>query len=282
MWSLLNKEENKTAILKTGVTQKYICTIDSDIQIGTMNVVTTTECRWVVTVKQITEQGYRLEILTLDNHIIATNNPSVHDVAALNNLFKEIYNELDVTVNKKGHVYAINNLVQIKDKWLRVRGQLKTLTANEESIASVIRLNDDIFDNNANLMHTIRAIEFFEIFFNGIYEESIPYSSRVTRKSKFQAADIDWAIRYSYENNDNKTVVFEGENEKRLNADWLRNAYGHFTFLEPATLVPVIGCKGKYQIDPETGMVVKASYYTEEVVHVQLLYNKIKYTLTQY
>src|ERR1700754_731313 len=180
MWSLLNKEENKTAILKTGVTQKYICSIDSDIQIGTMNVVTTTECRWVVTVKQITEQGYRLEILTLDNHIIATNNPSVHDVAALNNLFKEIYNELDVTVNKKGHVYAINNLVQIKDKWLRVRGQLKTLTANEESIASVIRLNDDIFDNNANLMHTIRAIEFFEIFFNGIYEESIPYSSRVT------------------------------------------------------------------------------------------------------
>lgn len=282
MWSLLNKEENKIGLLQAGITQKYLCTIDSDIQIGTMNVVTTTECRWVVTVKQITEHAYRLEILTLDNRIIAANNPSVHDVAALNNLFKEIYNELDVTVDHKGNVVGVNNSLQVKDKWLRVRGQLKTLTANEESIASVVRLNDDIFDHDANLLHTIRAMEFFEIFFNGVYNERIPYINRVNRKSKFQAVDIDWSIRYNFENNDQNTVVFEGENEKRLSPEWLRNAYGHFTFLEPATLVPLISSKGRYKINGDTGLVAEATYQTQEIVHVQLLYNKIKYTLTQY
>ncbi|GAB2700553.1 hypothetical protein GCM10027037_26730 [Mucilaginibacter koreensis] len=282
MWSILNKEESQIAILQPNVTQKYLCTIDSDIQIGTLKVATVTECRWVVTVKEVKTQGYRLEILTLDNHIIKTNNPSVHDVAALNNLFKEIYNELDVEVDRSGKLLKIHNVSQIRNKWQRVRSQLKEMTADETSINSVVQLNDNIFDNDANIFHTVGAIEFFEIYFNGIYGKTFPYNGHFMRKSKFQAADIDWNINYSLSSDRPNNVRFEGTNTGRPSAEWLKNAYGHFIFLEPATLVPLITCKGNYTINAQTGLITSAEYYTEEVVHTQLLYNKIKYTLSAY
>src|SRR3954464_1289045 len=105
-----NKNQKIIQFAKADIVKKYLLTIDADIQMGTSNTKSTTECRWVVRVLKIDSNGYDLELLTLDNILVKYSNPALKDIQALNNVFKQMYNDLRFRVNRKGELQQVYNI----------------------------------------------------------------------------------------------------------------------------------------------------------------------------
>ncbi len=190
-WVTDQTKSNKALkFLKEGIAQKYTMTIRSEIQMGSILSKTVTECRWALNVLDITDGGYELELLTLDNVMLETNNPSLKDIATMNNVFGQMYNELRFTVNRKGELLQVKNIEQLRKRWKHVRTELYEVQGRFTSIEEVLKLNDEVFANEKQLFDVIKATEFFELYFNGIYGKVLPSTEYITKKSRFQLADV--------------------------------------------------------------------------------------------
>ena len=277
-------------ILEEGITRKYVITNISDIKIGVMNIKATNECRWIVNVKSILTTGYIFEIYTLESVITDTNNPMIKDVAQFNNAFKEVYNELVLEVDFKGQLIAVKNACDIRRKWLRIRSQLQEIQAQNENVASVIQLNDDLFDSDKNLFEVIKAMEFFELFFIGFYGRSMPWEGiEQTRSSKFRGAKLNWIYNFYQDhtnlynqNAPNHLITMSGAVNQNLNESFVKAAYGDFEFIDYKKLRPQIICEGSYLIDKKSGMLEQSTYKNEEIVDAAFLYSKNSYSIKPY
>lgn len=278
------KSDKALQFLQKGLTQKYTLTVRAQIQMGSSLSKTTTECRWSLNIKDITKDGYDLELLTLENVMTETNNPALKDMVALNNVFGQMYNELHFTVNKKGQLIHVHNIAQLQKRWKQVRTQLVEIQGRHTSIEEVLRLNDDLFAEEKKLFDTINAIEFFELYFNGIYGKILPANEYITKKSRFQLADIKWAYTYTckeplLKSQDVYTVNVEAVPAQPFSKEWIQKAYGGFPFLKDMPLQPSASAKGVYFFDVHTGLLKEAEFNAEEIAHPGLLYTKLNYVI---
>lgn len=281
------KSEKALQFLQKGSTQKYTLTIHSDIQMGSSHNKSVTECRWMLTVKDITDNGYELELLTLDNVMLETNNPALKDIAALNNVFKQMYNELYFTVNRRGELLNVKNIALLQKRWQQVRTQLFEIQGKSTSIEEVLRLNDELFADEKQLFDVIKATEFFELYFNGIYGKKLPYTDYPTKKSRFQLTDIKWMYNYSHkvslqDSVDTFVVNIDATPGQPFTKEWIQKAYGSFPFLQSIgieNLRPTAKAAGIYFFDVKTGLLREAEFKTEEIAHPGLLYTKLSYII---
>lgn len=282
-----NKNGHAIKLLKEGVTKKYLITNKSDIKIGAMNIVSTNECRWVLLVKEIKDESYVIELLTMGNVIKETNNPMVKDVAGFNNMFKEIYNELVLEISHDGVLLAVKNPATIRSKWMTIRKEMKNLES-QPSIGNVIKLNDDIFDNDENLFEVIKATELFELFFIGFYGKVLPGMRRVQRPNKFKGSRFDWNYEFTYAGTtdtvapDTYEIKMNGFVNLHFSKQLVDEMYGKFDFLDYKGLKPVISCNGRYTLHKQTGMIEEAIYNNYEIIDGNQLYSKNEYTIASY
>lgn len=282
-----SKKEQAVKLLKEGVTKKYLITNKSNIKIGTMNIVSTNECRWILLLKEIKDESYVMELLTMGNVIKETNNPMVKDVAGFNNMFKEIYNELVLEISHDGALLAVKNPATIRSKWMNIREEMKNLKSHQ-SVGNVIKLNDDIFDNDRNLFEVIKAIELFELFFIGFYGKVLPGMRRVQRPNKFKGSKFDWNYEFTYAGINNKPesnfyeINMRGFVNQHFSKQTVEETYGKFDFLDYKIIKPAVSCNGMYTIDKQTGMIEKAVYNNYEIIDENLLYSKNEYTIVTY
>lgn len=273
---------NSPKFLQAGARGKYTLTIKGDIQMGSLNTASVSESRYVFNVLNVDDKGYNLELLTLDSKLIEYNNPSLKDIDALNNMFKQIYNEIQFRINVDGKLEKITNLDQIKAKWQQVRIQLVEIQGQFVSIAQVLKLNDDLFNNDQLLIETILATEFFEWYLS-IYERKNFLKKEVVKKSRFQMERIAWLFEYDKKSLSASTtspiyrITINGINSQKPDQKWLKNAYGHFPYIDTTVVKPVFSTQAEYYINEKTGLIAEAIIKTEEVVHVGLLYSKMEY-----
>lgn len=284
-----SKREQAVKMVKEGEIRKYLITNKSDIKIGTMNIVSTNECRWVLQLKQIGESSYIIDLLTMGNVIKETNNPMVKEVAGFNNMFKEIYNELVLEISLDGELLAVKNPETIRSKWIRIRDEMKNIENQQVSVGDVIRINDDIFDNDKNLFEVIKATELFELFFIGFYGKVLPGMRRTKRPNKFKGNQFEWNYEFTYahpeslqDNSASVDINLNGFVNEYFSRKFIEDTYGKFEFLEYKNLTPQVNCNGKYTLNKQTGMIEKAVYNNYEVIDPGMLYSKNEYTIETY
>lgn len=287
---LTGNKKNTIKILERDITKKYIITNRSNIKVNTLNIISVNECRWIVNVKDLLKDSYIIELYTLENKIVETNNDAIQDVANFNNLFKEVYNELILEITFTGELVAVKNNNDIRRKWSSIKDRLQSMQQNQQSVATVINLNDGLFNSDANILEVIKATEFFELFFIGFYGKEIPANHvNKIRASKFRGAKLEWVYHF-HQNEMNKydekavcdIIDMRGFTNNLFTENFIKEAYGQFDFLNYKKLRTEVVSEGKYFIDRNTGMIEKGFYNTNEIIDEDLLYSKNSYTIDTY
>lgn len=271
-------KEAPLALLKSGVRGKYTLTIKGHIQMGSMSTTSTSQSKWVLNIMGVEPSGYDLELLTLDNVLLEYSNPSLKDIDALNNMFKQIYNDLRLKVGRDGKLIKVENLEQVKARWQQVRTQLVEIQGQFVSIAQVLQLNDNLFANDNLLFDTINATEFFE-WFMFPYGKALPNRIEKVKKSRFQTAEVPWQFYFEKKKiTDNvDCIAIRGTVVQKMDQNWVKKAYGHFPYIDTSMVKPSFHTEAEYYIDATTGLITEAIIKTEEMVHQGLLFSKMDF-----
>jgi len=281
MWNTSPDPESQT-LIKQPFSEKYIVLQESEITMGSLLIKTVTELRWDVRVTAIKEEGCRLEILTLDNVLLQTNNPHMREVSILNNAFKKMYSELDVTVSKKGEVLQVNNMPTIQRKWEQVKAEMQAIQTRHQSLDGIVALNDDIFASTPKVTEAVKNNEFFDLYFHKLYGTRLPADVSAKKKSLFMQADVSWRYQFTRPpvSGQQATVSLYGTAQHLTDTKWLKQAYGQFPMADAATLRPQLAEEGNYVIEHASGRLLKAAFQRQEIAHPQLLKASMKYTIT--
>lgn len=269
-------------LLKERFNSKYKLIITSDIQTGNMSIKTKAEIRWNVKVKKIADGNIYIEIITLDNQLVESNNPLAKDIANMSQLFAKMYSELDLVITQKARLKHIRNMDLIKEKWNWIKNDLKEVQDQDPMISHVINLNEAQLSDDKILFEAINNNEFFQLYFHQLYGS--PYhgvTNSVYRKNILNTILLEWQYRIDkVETNNHEFDVFALEGFVETSKSDIKASYKDYSHLELKKLTPEITEKGRYHLDPISGKIVKARLTKKEIVHPQLLHATINYELT--
>jgi hypothetical protein len=276
--------DKKRIEFKKPFTEKYRLTIASNIQTGNMPITSKAIIRWEIKVKSVNEKYINIEIITLDNALVEYNNPLVKSMADMNRVLAGMWSELDLILDKDYELVKINNLELLKEKWGRIKSELKDILSEEpEIISNIINLNDKNFESPDVIVNLIRNNEFFQIYFHHVFGSTYHSIGKpVKSKNIFNTSIQDWTYGVTQiDSYDDDTLAFDltGYLETSLNRNWVKESYKAFTHLDLNKIQPVMTEEGKYHIDMETGKIIKAYIEKKEIAHPQLLHASIRYDL---
>ena len=277
-------DQNKISI-KESFTNKYKLIISSDFMIGNMPILTTTEIRWEIKVKDITKDKIRIEILTLSNQLINSNNPLVTSASDTSQVFSKMYNELDLIITQNCQILKILNLDLIKEKWSWLKKDLEAIKKQDPMIAHVITLNDEQFKDSNTILKAIQNNEIFTILFHHIFGKGYhSVSDLIEKRNLFNTAFVKWKFRIDRQENtngDSDIIKVNGFLETPLNKQWIKEFYKDFSHLDLDNIKPIMEESGTYKLDKKTGMVMEAELTKQEIIHPKILYATIKYNLSK-
>ena len=236
--------------------------------------------RWQVKVDNVNDVFADLEVITLENQLLESNNPMVKDIAGMSQAFARMYNELRVRIDSTGKVIQILNIDQIQKKWSHIKAEIEALQEANESIKHIISLNDELFITPQKMVVAIENNEFFMMFFHYFFGLQLPATTTsYIKRSLLNTADLKWRYNVKAEtgNGNDVNVRIEGLMDTNTGGSWVKEAYKHFSHLDLANLKPVFEENGTYRLDKYSGALVSADLVKTEIVHPQLLRAKISY-----
>ncbi|MGO4288974.1 hypothetical protein [Chitinophaga sp. RAB17] len=282
-----NNNPEKQLFFRKPFSEKYTLTIKADVLAGSMPIKTTTEIRWNLQVIKVEEDLIEIELITLDNELLATNNPALKDLARMNQAFARMYNEIHVLIDRSGKVKKVLNEELIKRKWASTKAEMQAIENQVEAVKGIIILNDEIFTSPEKIVTAVQNNEFFSIYFHHVYGRKLPGDTPVeTRWNHFQQAQVDWS--YSIRSNvtlpvmtNQSSVIIDvtGYPVTRLDNNWIKKAYSAFQNVDTSQIKPHLTELGKYNIDPQTGRLKEAYLLKEEIAHPQFIFSKMEYTM---
>lgn len=278
-------DAGKQFFFRQPFSERYILTIKTDALAGSIPIKTVTEIRWDLRVLNVTEEGTEIELITLDNELLETNNPALKELARMNQLFARMYSELHVLIDRSGKVREILNEELIRRKWASVKREMEEMENQVAAVKGIILMNDELFTSPDKMKEAVQGNEFFGIYFNHVYGMRLPGESRTEGKwNLFQQARVEW--RYDVKPGvplpaapqvSSVEVDITGRLLTRLDKEWINLAYGAFQNIDLSGLKPRLTELGKYRLDPHTGRLKEAYLLKEEVADPRFVFSKIEY-----
>lgn len=283
-WNSSENTPQKIQINKC-FTERYLVEQTSEIVMSSLVVKTVTEFRWDVRVLKISDHGYQIELLSLENVLKESNNPNMRDLNAFNNAFKRMYSELNMLVNKEGELLEVKNISEIQRKWTQVKAEMEAIQTKHDNMKGIIALNDELFNNPENIKAAVKGNEFFEVFFNAYLGLNLPGGRNLKKKSLFAQETINWNYAITSETGapaaDGKTSInIVGHPTQSFDKSWIKNAYGSFPITEIADRKPEVKDEANYTIEYRSGRVLEGLITKEEIVHPEYLKAKMVYRIT--
>lgn len=268
--------------LREPFSQRYRLTIRTDVLAGSLPIQTVTEIRWDFRVLTVGEDGAEIELLTLDNELVETNNPYLKDLARMNQAFARMYSEIRVVVDRSGRVLRLLNEPVIRRKWEATKREMEDIQQGSDAIRGIVQLNDDLFTSPEKMIAAVQHNEFFDLYFGQVYGQRLPGEGpNRTRWNQFQQAELEWGYDLAPSQNGAEVIVeVKGFPLTRLDKTWIKKAYGAFQNIDLERLRPRLSELGRYVIEQATGRLKEAYLLKEEVADPQLVYAKMEYTLT--
>nr|WP_199158116.1 hypothetical protein [Pedobacter sp. ASV2] len=260
--------------------ERYTVEQTSEIVMSSMLIKTVTEMRWDVRLLEITENTYRIELLSIDNTLKETNNPNIRDLSAFNNAFKRMYSELDMVINRKGELIKINNITEIQRKWALVKAEMEEIQTKQPNMQGIVALNDEIFSSSINITKAVKANEFFEVFFNTYMGIKLPENKSLTKNSLFYQHSVKWNFEINYSHPSNSSfinITVKGQPHVQFDKEWIKKAYGNYPVDGLANKKPKVTDEGIYKLDQTSGRLLEGILTKEEIVDDDFLRAKMVY-----
>lgn len=284
----MNKNILKNAIrFRQPFTEKYTLTVITDIKAGYFPIQTKTIIRWSLQVISIDEQGNtEIELLTLDNLMVDTNNPNLQDIAALNQVFGKMYSELHFTIDLNGKVKSIHNLKHIQDKWEQTKNEMQEVKEQVPALQVLFNLNDEIFNTPEKIKIAIENNDFFKHYFHRIYGKPQPIRPyAIEQFNLLQTTPTAWSYNftrtpaYDFEHLKDITVNYIGKTYVEKDSNWKKKAYGHLQDIDLNKLNPVLSENGAYKFDALTGKLYHAEIVIKEIADPNFIHGKMHFIL---
>lgn len=266
--------------------EKYTLTVDTDILAGNFPIQTKTQIRWALRVINVDNLGQaEIELITIENRLVETNNPNLQDIAALSQAFGRMYSEIHVKLNSKGKVLEILNLPAILGKWEETKAEMQKIEKDVPAMVDVVKLNDEIFATPDKVKLAIENNEFFTLYFHLICGQELPLDD-LKRKNRnmFNSADVDWRFdargAQSWVSDVHVTdVAISGQPAETLGLIWVNEAYSAFQMVDFTQLNPRLSETGQYRFQTETGKLLKAVLTKKEVANPDYIRGEMTYKL---
>ncbi|RLJ79466.1 hypothetical protein [Pedobacter alluvionis] len=274
---------NAPAYFNQTFKKKYLFTITSKLSIGGILSESKVEIRWLIELKEIFDDGYLIEFITLDNTMVETNNEGFTEIHHLVNQLQKAFNEISFISNFEGKINKITNKDIINDKWNSVKKESIAYNKNMTSLNELFALQDENFNNEEALNTMINSLEFFEFYFGLIFGKKIPLNVKFKKKNVFGTTEIPFEIVESkswIDDVDDRIITFKSNNPT-LKKDELEKAYGGFPFISIDQINPVYQYDGQYRMDKNIGHIKKALITFKEYVSNDLN-SEINYNIAIY
>lgn len=279
-------DDDRVIRFRQPFSEKYTLTITTDIVAGHFPIQTKTQIRWALRVINVNNYGNaEIELITIENRLVETNNPNLEDMAALSQAFARMYSEIHVRLDPKGKLLEVVNLPVILSKWEQTKAEMRSVEEEVPALKDMIQLNDEIFATPEKVKVAIEHNEFFNSYFHLIYGEELP-AAGLWRKQRnlFNSADVRWeyfaeAVPDLPTNAMLTDVGIRGAPIGVREEAWIKEAYGRFEAVGLPQLNPQLMEKGSYRFLPASGKLLKARLVKEEIAHPKLLYGIMIYEL---
>ena len=279
---------DKQLFFREPFSQRYTLVIRTDVLAGSLPIQTVTEIRWDLRVLRIGEEWTEIELITLDNELLETNNPYLRDLARMNQAFARMYGEIRVLIDRSGQVIRLLNEDVIRRKWASTKREMEEIDQQSDAIRGIVQMNDDIFTSPAKMVEAVQHNEFFDLYFSQVYGRRLPGEAPPrTKWNQFQQAKVEWGYDLNPDTAlpaeasvPSVVVEVKGYPLTRLDRNWIRTAYGAFQNVDLEQLRPRLAELGKYVIEPRTGRLKEAYFLKEEVADPRFVFSKMEYTLT--
>jgi hypothetical protein len=279
-------DDDRVIRFRQPFSEKYTLTIATDILAGYFPIQTKTQIRWSLRVINVSNYGHaEIELITIENRLIETNNPNLKDLAALNQAFARMYSEIQVILDPRGKLLEVVNLPVILSKWEQTKSEMQGIEKEAPVLQDIIQLNDDIFAKPEKVKLAIEHNEFFNIYFHLIYGEELPAAGlRRKHRNLFNSADVSWQYFAEADPDSPDDGIFtdveiRGMPTGAMTQEWINEAYGKFEIEGRPELNPRLMEKGDYRFESASGKLLKATLVKEEIAHPNFLRGKMIYKL---
>jgi hypothetical protein len=274
--------------IKQPFTERYTLIIDSDMMAVNIAMKSKVQIRWDFRVLKVDEDKLEIELLLLDNILLESNNPLIKEISGMNQVFGRMYNELHLITDHKGKIAEVLNMDLIFSKWEQTKKEMQTITNSSPELKDVISLNDGIFQNADRLKAGIQGNEFFMIYFNEVYANKLPFrKSNVFKNNFFNTINIPFEYNIELDADhiqeipNTFTVSLNAAPSSRPGKDFNLQAYKQFAEkIDISKLSTALNETGLYEIDGQTGRLLKAGLQRNEIAESDKLFTKMTYTLT--
>ena len=266
--------------------EKYTLTITTDILAGNFPIQTKAQIRWALRVVHVDSYGQaEMELITIENQLLETNNPNLKDIAALTQAFARMYSEIHVKLDHNGRLLEVINLPVILGKWKQTKAEMHSIEKEVPALQEIIQLNDEIFASPEKVKLAIEHNEFFNIYFHLIYGAGLPAAGlKRKHRNMFNSADVNWqysanAMPDFSAGAERTEVTVIGTPADTLGDEWIKEAYGQFGTMDLSQLKPRLMEKGLYRFQPASGKLLVATLVKEEIAHPDYIRGTMTYEL---
>lgn len=281
----LTKENYRTSIdiWKTG-SQKYILTLDSEMQLNSLNIKNTVATNIILQIKDIQKKEFILDILSYDKEMTSCNNEGIQQMFTVTRHFEKLYDEFKVVISKDGTLKSIENFNYLQNKWKKIKNDSLQYFDTETDIESFFNLDEKTVNDQDFWIKALNEQEILFLYF-GLSGYGTKFSSveRLRRENAFKTGAIDWVLQKTAKQELHKApfnIVQEVTGVFEPSKKWMKKGYGKMPFFEGIPFKEDFNIKGNYLFDAESGFIKQATITVNEIVHPSILFHKLKYTLT--
>ena len=239
------------------------------------------EIRWMLNLKNISDQSYTFELITLDHAMIKADNSGYIEVHKLISQMQKALNEITFTIDKQGNLIKVDNLQQIQDRWQTVKSEMIEYNRSNTSLEELFKIQDEVFEKQGGVESMVKAMEFFDIYLNMMYGRDYFHRTKKNIPNLFRSGDIPFALKY--ESNKIKDDLFDVNIEgypNILSETHVKDLYGGFPFVDTNTVKPLYAYNARYLINGN-GFIEEGEINFIEYVN-EKLGGEIHYKLQRY
>lgn len=258
-------------ISKPQIQRRYHIAINGDMLMGGVANRTKVETECLLNVLGIdSNKCAKIELITLDTNVIETGNQAFRELSVIANQLKKVTQDIVCVIDKEGKVLQIINIEQIKGKWEQLKGEMVSICGCSGELTDFFNVNEKLFSEEETLRHYVGEMEFFKIYFNGLYGHRIRDKEHRETDNAFKTNKVPYNLYFDIDEDENLIRVrFEGD-DFHINHDWLHKAYGQMPFVDLRNMKPEFAIQGDYVIEKATGLIKRAKFVWDENVSKEL------------
>ena len=268
-------------ISKPQIQRRYHIAINGDMLMGGVANRTKVETECLLNVLEIDDnKRATIELITLDTDVIDTGNQAFRELSVIANQLKKVTQDIVCVIDKEGKVLQVINTEQIRGKWEHLKGEMVSICGRTGELTDFFNVNEKLFSEEETLRRYVGEMEFFKIYFNGLYGHRIRDKEHRETDNAFKTNKVPYNLYFDIDEDENLIRVrFEGD-DFHINHDWLQKAYGQMPFVDLRNMKPEFAIQGDYVIEKATGLIKHAKFVWDENVSKELRL-RTEYVITE-